>query len=196
MNLKNIKNKIYFINDFENEPLNLAKKLSLKICPERVAKIKNFPKHKQFSSLMAFWLLLYSLKIDFNLKNRPTLFKINNKPHFKQLKNLFFNLSHTENAAVCAVSNTEIGIDIEKIRPINLKLSEKICCKLELNEFLHKQNKTEFLIKLWTLKESYVKMCASSIFLNLKTLNYKQIKIKLHTLKQFLMFLTPYWKGL
>ena len=125
---------------------------------------------------MAFWLLLHHLKIKLKFTHKLNFFKINGKPFLEKPKNLFFNLSHSHNAAICAVANKNIGADLELIRPINLNLANKICCPLELNELQKNNNKHEFLLKIWTAKESYAKMKASSIFLNLKNINYRKIK--------------------
>ena len=90
------------------------------------------------------------------------------KPYVKDL-NLYFNISHSENLVVCAVDSKPIGIDVEKIRPINLSVAKRVCNKSEL-EYLFGfiPQKTDFKLtedreillrffELWTAKEAYAK---------------------------------------
>ena len=49
----------------------------------------------------------------------------NGKPYAKNLT-VEFNISHSDDMVVCAIDSKPIGIDIEKIRPINLKTAQRI----------------------------------------------------------------------
>lgn len=55
----------------------------------------------------------------------------NGKPYCLNA-DIFFSLSHADDIVVCAVSDKPIGIDIEKIRPVNMATAKRICCKREL----------------------------------------------------------------
>lgn len=54
------------------------------------------------------------------------------KPYVKGLP-VYFNISHSGDYAVCAVSDCEIGIDIEKIKPVNMRAAEKFATDDEKN---------------------------------------------------------------
>ena len=61
---------------------------------------------------------------------------------------------------VCAVDDKPIGIDIEQIRPIDLKLAKRFCTKQELTYLFDGADNKEILtrfFKLWTAKEAYSK---------------------------------------
>ena len=96
-------------------------------------------------------LFLYSGKSDFEIKKTQ-----NGKPY---TNGLFFSLSHTDGLTVCAVSDKNIGIDAEKIRPV--KNGERI-----IKRFLGKceKNLTDkaFLCN-WTQFESRVKFFGEKI---------------------------------
>ncbi len=90
------------------------------------------------------------------------------KPYAKDL-NVEFNISHSGDMVVCAVDSQPVGIDIEMIRPINLKVAKKICSDEELfylfgyipteEDFKYTTNKellTRFY-KIWTAKEAFGK---------------------------------------
>ena len=90
------------------------------------------------------------------------------KPYAKDLP-VWFNISHSGDMVVCAVDERPIGIDIEKIRPIDLKLAKRICTDEELNYlFAHAPTEQDFVyttdqglltrfFQLWTAKEAYGK---------------------------------------
>lgn len=65
---------------------------------------------------------------------------------------VYFNLSHSHGVSVCAMSHSEIGVDIEKIRPV----------RLEKFPFIQAANEREFFEK-WTERESYVKFTGEGI---------------------------------
>ncbi len=65
---------------------------------------------------------------------------------------VYFNLSHSDNLVVLAVSNTEIGVDVEKIRPV----------RREKFPFIEAEDDEEFFEK-WTERESYVKFTGEGV---------------------------------
>ena len=91
------------------------------------------------------------------------------KPYAKGL-DVHFSISHSYDMVVCAVSDSPVGIDIEKIRPVNLNIAKRICTDDELCYiFSHKPEDEDFLhttdddvltrfFDLWTAKEAYVKL--------------------------------------
>lgn len=98
----------------------------------------------------------------------------NGKP-FAEGLDVEFNISHSHDMVVCAVSDKPIGIDIEKIRPINLNVAKRICTKDELVYlFGHEPNDADFnqkpdnttltrFFEIWTAKEAYVKCIGTGI---------------------------------
>ena len=101
--------------------------------------------------------------------------------------NIEFNISHSDNVVVCAISNNKIGIDIEKIRPINLSIAKKICNEEELkyifnhiplkNELVYTKEKsilTRFF-EIWTNKEAFIK-CKGKNISSIKQTHPKNVK--------------------
>ena len=71
------------------------------------------------------------------------------KPFFPDLPELCFNISHSHGAAVVALHDNSIGIDVEKLRPAPKRLSA---------------GKTdEEFFRLWTAQEATVKRRGGSI---------------------------------
>ncbi len=71
------------------------------------------------------------------------------KPYLTN-SDLCFNYSHSGHISVLAVSCTQVGIDIEKIRDVNFRIKEKYFKDEEIKNNID-------LIKAWTKKESYLK---------------------------------------
>ena len=81
------------------------------------------------------------------------------KPHIANLSNVHFNISHSGNYVVCAVSEHELGIDVERIRKVNLRIAERFFSQPEIDDLmaLDEDERMRYFITLWTIKESYLK---------------------------------------
>lgn len=81
------------------------------------------------------------------------------KPYFKEISEIFFNISHSGDYVCCAISDSEVGIDIEEIN-VSMEIDTFKDCflKEEWDQVLDdKKNSHGTFFSLWTLKESYVK---------------------------------------
>lgn len=90
----------------------------------------------------------------------------NGKPYFENIP-LFFNISHSGEYVLCAVSSREVGADIQKIQSADvMKLakrffSEPECCALERCESDRERQRLFF--GLWSRKEAYGKLTGEGI---------------------------------
>ncbi|MBO4323628.1 MAG: 4'-phosphopantetheinyl transferase superfamily protein [Clostridia bacterium] len=71
----------------------------------------------------------------------------------------FYNLSHSKDFAALAVSDIEVGIDLEAVRDIDDGFIKKVCSPKEL-EFV--SSKKDFFT-VWTMKESLLKCKGSGL---------------------------------
>ena len=81
----------------------------------------------------------------------------NNRPFLKNV-NIDFNISHSGNYAICAISNnSKVGVDIEEIKIIEFADFQKVFTKREWAEI--EKSKDCFLkfYSFWTRKESLIK---------------------------------------
>ena len=82
----------------------------------------------------------------------------NGKPYFVN-SNIMFNITHSDNFVLIAVSDEEVGIDIQKIERIDElkldKLSRRIYNDNDYNYFNVDENVT--FIQIWTIKEAFLK---------------------------------------
>lgn len=83
--------------------------------------------------------------------------------------NIHFNLSHSAHWAICAVSEKRVGCDIEKITEEPKGLAQRFFHQNEA-DYLNacdKERRRETFFRLWTLKESYIKMTGEGLHLPL-----------------------------
>jgi len=81
------------------------------------------------------------------------------KPHIGNLADVHYNISHSGYYVVCAVSSKELGIDVERIRKVNLRIAERFFSPSEIHDLMavEEENRMQYFITLWTIKESYLK---------------------------------------
>lgn len=144
---------------------------------KRINRLK-FKKDKEARAISRYLLrkiLSECLKID-----AKTIKLVNDKYDrpilvLPKIKNFHFNVSHSGDYIVIAISsNGRVGIDIEKIKPINLSVSDTCFTKNEI-KYLYNKKGTEIerFYKLWTLKESFVKAIGEGLSYPLKKFNFK-----------------------
>ena len=73
------------------------------------------------------------------------------KPRF-DIQDVYFNLSHSNGVLLVGISHVPIGVDIEKIRPIDFKKFD----------FIDAEDEQDFFEK-WTERESYLKFTGEGL---------------------------------
>lgn len=112
----------------------------------------------KLSSAYAYGLLRYAIKAETGENMTPDFdYNEHGKP-FLVGSTLKFSLSHSENTVICAVSEKEIGVDIQYIRPISLRAAEKFCTAEEMERVLASENRDREICRLWCIKESRGKL--------------------------------------
>ena len=86
----------------------------------------------------------------------PYLISERGKPYF-ECGNPYFSFSHSGKYALCAVSETEIGADIEAPRENSAALAERFFTEKEADAVLNADDPDEEFCRLWVIKESYIK---------------------------------------
>lgn len=101
----------------------------------------------------------------------------NGKPYFASPKHIHFNISHSGKYIVCGVSTSEIGIDVERIRRVNLRIAERYFSEREMNDLLqlNEDERMEYFITLWTIKEAYLKSIGRGLTQKLNTFTITKI---------------------
>lgn len=82
------------------------------------------------------------------------------KPYLKEYPDVYFSLSHSGKLAVLAVSDSEVGIDVQEHRGYNEKISKRFFHEEEkkiLEAVSDPVEKEILFYKIWTCKEAYIK---------------------------------------
>ena len=74
----------------------------------------------------------------------------NGKPHFAESCGVHFSLSHSGEYFMCALSEKNVGADIQKKQPVSDNMKKRVFSEREL-EFADEMS-------LWCLKESFIKL--------------------------------------
>jgi len=120
-------------------------------------------------SVAAYLLLKEGLREEYGITENPVFdYEENGKPHIEGRPDIHFNLSHCHSAALCAVSRNPIGVDIESIREFKEGLVEYTMNEQELNYIKHAARPDVAFIRLWTMKESLLKLTGEGIHDDIK----------------------------
>ena len=92
------------------------------------------------------------------------------KPFFHRFPQCRFNLSHSGPYALCALSDGEVGADIEVVRPRRPTLPQKVLSEAEFAWFRDRGSRWEDFYTLWTLKEARVKHSGTGLTLPLRAI--------------------------
>ena len=129
-------------------------------------------RHEQGQRLcvLAYQLLKQALREEYCITENP-VFKYNEhgKPTIVGHPDIFFNLSHCKEAAVCAISNQPIGVDVESLREYKEGLVRYTMNDEEIQEIESSNNPARTFIRFWTMKEATLKLIGTGISNDIKT---------------------------
>lgn len=180
---------VYYIS-LEYDKLDFwISELEKKASYDRVSLSKKFKlKKDRLRCLLSECLSSYALNRTFNIEVRKPFNKGKfGKPYIKQ--DVYFNVSHSGKYVICAVDVDSVGIDIEKVKPIDYRqlmscFSEEERQQLNLCE---DRGQLEIFYTLWVLKESYIKYTGEGFYFSVSecsfqivgnNINYKNSRIE------------------
>lgn len=140
-----------------------------------IDKIKNLNDKKRV--ILGEQLLIKGLQKYYNVNYDDVNIRLNEngKPYISNNKynHIKFNISHSHDYSICAFSSNEIGVDIEKIRKVDIKTINQFATTNEINYILSSQNQIfRRLFTIYTLKESYFKMLGDNLN-NIKNVEFQ-----------------------
>ncbi|WP_144558043.1 4'-phosphopantetheinyl transferase family protein [Shouchella miscanthi] len=99
------------------------------------------------------------------------------KPSIAEFPNFHYNLSHSHNWIVCATNNKEVGIDIEKIKEIDLGIAERFFTSAEFDDIKKMPTLNDKLTRFyefWTMKEAFIKNLGKGLSVPLNSFCIRQ----------------------
>ncbi|RKI78402.1 4'-phosphopantetheinyl transferase superfamily protein [bacterium 0.1xD8-71] len=154
----------------DNETL-FQEKLKL-LSPYRQQKVALLKHEKDKNrSLGAGILLDHALSV-YGLRERSTEYEIGKwgKPVLKYHPEIHFSLSHSGNYAICSIGDKPVGNDIEYVKQGRLKVADRFFAREE-QDWLYavdkEQEQTQRMFRIWTMKESFLKVTGRGMSLPL-----------------------------
>lgn len=106
-----------------------------------------------------------------NIK-RPISYRRNSygKPYIVSSDEIFVNWSHSGDYVICALSDREVGVDLQEHRkPLSNPLVQKVLHTNELKMYKEapKAERERIFYQFWTLKESFLKALGTGFYTSL-----------------------------
>ena len=100
--------------------------------------------------------ILYENNVDVNSIHYGS----NGKPY---ADNIFFNVAHSGKFAFGVSSDKEVGCDVEIIKNAHLDIAKMFFTESEYNYISKSENSSNTFYKLWTIKESHIKLSGEGL---------------------------------
>lgn len=181
-----MKVKIYYANVSCLKDEELFARLYSAVTRERREKVDRlrFDKDKRLS-LGAGALLCLALS-ERGLPSEAELsYGENGKPYVADQDIFYFSLSHSSELAMCAVSDVEIGCDVERIGKYDGRIAGRFFSKAEndyIESFPDMAGRDAAFFRVWTRKESFLK--ATGLGFSVSSSSFTAISKKSEKLRQ------------
>ena len=123
------------------------------------ADVGAFCENKKQVSAAAYRLLEYAVRAVWGVGGPEIVSAPGGKPYFAGGVR-FFSLSHTGTRVLVGVSDSEMGVDVERRREVRAGLAERVMSAAERQEF-------EFF-ELWTLREAVFKLTGRGALMSME----------------------------
>ena len=119
--------------------------------------------------VLAYQLLKRGLSEVYGFKENPQFeYNEHGKPSIVGHPEIYFNLSHCKEAAICVVSDQPVGVDVESVRSFNDSLVHYTMNEDEIREIESAEDRAVAFIRLWTKKEAALKLEGTGISKDMK----------------------------
>jgi len=118
----------------------------------------------------AYLLLCEGLRREYGITEPPVFeYGEHGKPAIVGRPDIHFNMSHCREAALCALSDKPVGVDVESIGRYNESLVRYTMNDDELAQIQQSDRPDVAFIRLWTQKEAVLKLAGTGITDNMRT---------------------------
>ena len=167
--------KLFILRIDSSDYLNIIDLASNKFSSSEFAAVEKFKfdKGKATKSISLMFTKYVAERI-FGLKNYLLLKNAHGKPYIKDYSKQHFNISHSGNWIICGVSEFELGVDIEEIKPMRdiLEIATRFF-SIEESTYLislkSKERQLAVFYEIWTKKESFIKAVGQGLSLSLSS---------------------------
>lgn len=134
----------------------------------------------------AYLLLCRGLREVYGIDEMP-LFEYgeHGKPSIAGHPEIFFNFSHCKNAIVCVLSDSDIGVDVERVGRFKDALARHVLSDEEYSEVVSAPAPDEAFTKYWTMKEAVLKLTGDGLTDDVKGILFKYNNVRVETKEYF-----------
>ena len=155
--------------DDQIERLDLAEGLRTISCQRREQALSFKFEQGQRLCVAAYLLLKRALREEEGIMENPIFeYGEHGKPFIVGHPELHFSLSHCKEAAACVLSHKPVGIDVESIGRYHDNVARYAMSDAEMARIQQAEQPGVEFIRLWTMKESLLKLTGEGIRNNMK----------------------------
>ena len=140
--------------------------------PDRRVRWQKFRSDQDARNLVvAYWLAMFGLQQESpEAAGLPWRYSRYGKPAVEGTE---FNISHSAELCACGVSRSEIGVDVQQIeRSLDVvELAEVVMGAREMARITQALDSHSAFIRLWAMKESYVKCLGGGLYYQLPSID-------------------------
>ncbi|MDE5597571.1 MAG: 4'-phosphopantetheinyl transferase superfamily protein, partial [Lachnospiraceae bacterium] len=195
--------KTYIMDVRQLESEGVFDKALQAVSPYRRQKIALLKHKKDKNRSLGAALSLNAALKAYDLEERSMEYDLEKqgKPVFRYYPEIHFSLSHSGDFAICSIGEEEIGNDIERVRSGKERVAERFFAKEELSWIQNTESSEEKdarIFRIWTIKESFLKVTGLGMSLPLKDFVivieknnpisvHQQINDKIYHIKEYTM---------
>ncbi len=152
---------------------------------QRQAKANKYIFERDRKLSLAVGVLLDRGLKEYGLRERDVVFAYGpcGKPYLKDYPAIHFNVSHSQDLAIAVFSKTDIGCDVELLRPYDKAIAQEAFTPKERELLDSAEDKDSAFTQLWVMKESYLKAIGTGLKTEMNLLNIDKTRWKITSQK-------------
>jgi len=171
---------LYIFDEVDKMDDDIPESMISLLSEARIAKIQRLHSPLKKKASAAAYLLLRLALLEIYGIEKTVEFEYNEKgkPILRDYSHIYFNLSHSKRTVACAVSNAEVGVDVQHISPISDQVAKRVLTEIEYNAFKDSKTPDKFFCEIWAIKESFLKKTGQGITSDLRDLTAETVTDK------------------
>ena len=170
---------IYYCKDFMDISAETIDELKKYLPLQRREKYEKYMFDKNKKECMLSYLLLRKCifdEHDIDISGIDFAFGQYGKPYISELKHICFNISHSDNCVVCALSGIPVGVDVQNIQAAKEDICEMVLSDKEnIIVFSNSSLAGSRFTMFWTLKEAYGKCIGKGLGVKFSGLDFSSL---------------------
>lgn len=128
--------------------------------PKRQEKVLKYKLADDRKRCVGAGLIINKILCENNIDINSIRYGSNGKPY---AEGIYFNAAHSANFAFGVSSEKEIGCDVEIIKKPHLDIAKRFFTQNEFDYISYSENTSTAFYRLWTIKESYIKLSGEGL---------------------------------